>query len=284
MASTEPLEHALGQAQLEGCLALSRAAGWNQNAADWRLMLEIGRGWGLTLADGTLVASTLVLPYCGFAWVSMVLVHPAQRRRGYASRLLRGALKDLAASGLIPVLDATPAGRAVYLTEGFRESWSFKRYQLQARPSVALDPADGVRPLAAEDWPRILALDARAFGASREPLLRALAARLPAAAWVLERDGAIRGYLLGRDGREACQLGPLVADSAASAIALLGAALPQVSVPLYLDAADHAMPLVVWLAERGFVVQRPFTRMVYGGGDAPGDASRVMLVAGPELG
>jgi GNAT superfamily N-acetyltransferase len=284
MASTEPLEHALDQAQLDGCLALSCAAGWNQNAADWRLMLEIGRGWGLTLADGTLVASTLVLPYRGFAWVSMVLVHPAQRRRGYAARLLRRALADLAAGGLTPVLDATPAGRAVYLAEGFRDTWGFKRYALQARPAAAADLAAGVRPLAAEDWSQVLALDVQAFGASREPLLRALAARLPAAALVLERGGAVRGYLFGRDGREACQLGPLVADGAASAIALLGAALPRVSAPLYLDAADHAAPFVGWLAARGFVVQRPFTRMVHGGGDAPGDASRVMLVAGPELG
>jgi len=284
MASTEPLEHALDQAQLDGCLALSCAAGWNQNAADWRLMLEIGRGWGLTLADGTLVASTLVLPYRGFAWVSMVLVHSAQRRRGYAARLLRRALADLAAGGLTPVLDATPAGRVVYLAEGFRDTWGFKRYALQARLAAADDRAAGVRPLAAEDWSQVLALDVQAFGASREPLLRALAARLPAAALVLERGGAVRGYLFGRDGREACQLGPLVADGAASAIALLGAALPRVSAPLYLDAADHAAPLVGWLAARGFVVQRPFTRMVHGGGDAPGDASTVMLVAGPELG
>jgi len=285
MAGTEaPREHALNQAHLEGCLALSCAAGWNQNAADWRLMLELGRGWGLTLADGTLIASTLVLPYRGFAWVSMVLVHPAQRRRGYAARLLRRALADLQASGLTPVLDATPAGRAVYLAEGFRDTWGFKRYQLQARPAVAVDSAAGLRPLAADDWPAILALDLRAFGASRERLLRALAARLPAAAWVLERDGAVCGYVLGRDGREACQLGPLVADGAASAIALLGAALQRVSAPLYLDAADRATPLVDWLAALGFVAQRPFTRMVYGGGDAPGDACRVMLVAGPELG
>jgi GNAT superfamily N-acetyltransferase len=284
MASTEPHEHALGTAQLDGCLALSRAAGWNQNAADWTLMLEAGRGWGLTLGDGTLVASTLVLPYRGFAWVSMVLVLPAHRRKGYASRLLRRALAELKAGGLTPMLDATPAGRAVYLQEGFGDRWGFRRYQLQSAPRAAVDRAAQVRPLADDDWRSLLALDAQAFGASREPLLRALAARQPAAALVVERDGAVRGYLLGRDGREACQLGPLVADNPETAIALLGAALQRVSAPLYLDAADHAAPLIGWLAARGFVMQRPFTRMVHGSGDAPGDASRVMLVAGPELG
>jgi hypothetical protein len=57
-----------------------------------------------------------------------------------------------------------------------------------------------------------------------------------------------------------------------------------VPAPLYLDATDHAAPLVAWLAAQGFVEQRPFTRMVRGTAAAPGDASRVMLVAGPELG
>jgi ribosomal protein S18 acetylase RimI-like enzyme len=291
MATTELRAHPLDAASLDGCLALTRAAGWNQNAADWRLMLEIGRGWGLTRADGTLVASTLVLPYGGFAWVSMVLVLPEQRRQGFAARLLRTALADLRAAGLTPVLDATPAGRAVYLREGFHDNWGFRRYQLANDvPARRRTRADGVRPLAADDWPQLLALDAKAFGASRERLLRALAMRLPAAALVLERSGAIRGFLLGREGQEAWQLGPLVVDSdagddgAGTAQALLDAALGELPVPIYLDAADHAASLVVSLAARGFACQRPFTRMVFGAGGAPGDAAKIMLVAGPELG
>jgi len=284
MASTELRAHGLGEAQLEGCLALSRAAGWNQNAADWRLMLGIGHGWGLTRADGTLVASTLVLPYGGFAWVSMVLVLPEERRKGYAARLLRTALADLQAAGLTPVLDATPAGRAVYLQEGFLDTWGFRRYQLTVGARARREPGEGVRPLAEADWPQILALDVRAFGARRERLLRALAERLPQAALVCAREGSVRGYLLGRDGREACQLGPLVADTTDTAIALVGTALHAVPTPLYLDAVDRAGALVTWLGERGFVEQRPFTRMVRGAGPAPGDASQVMLVAGPELG
>jgi len=291
MASTEVRERRLDASLLDGCLALTRAAGWNQNAADWRLMLEIGRGWGLTLADGTLAASTLVLPYGGFAWVSMVLVLPEQRRRGFAARLLRTALADLRAAGFTPVLDATPAGRAVYVREGFHDSWGFKRYQLATgAASPHAGSAGGVRPLAADDWPQLLALDAQAFGASRERLLRALATRLPSAALVCASAGRLRGFLLGREGHEACQLGPLVVDSdagndgAGTAQALLDAALAKRPAPLYLDVADHAAPLVAWLEARGFALQRPFTRMVFGGGTAPGDASKVILVAGPELG
>lgn len=269
-------EHALGPGHLAGCLALSRAANWNQNEADWRLMLELGRGWGISLADGTLAASTLVLPYGAFAWISMVLVLPGQRRKGYASRLLRVATAELERRGQLPVLDATPAGREVYRQEGFRDTWGFKRFHLAA--AVQAQGAAPARPL--EDWDGALTLDAEAFGGPRAPLLRALQARMPRCA--LELPG--KGFVLARDGREAAQIGPLIARDEASAIALLGAALGAARPPLYVDAADHAPRLQEWLLAQGFAFQRPFTRMVRGAARAPGNEKLVYLVAGPELG
>ncbi|MGH8706288.1 MAG: GNAT family N-acetyltransferase, partial [Burkholderiales bacterium] len=174
MASTERVL-ALGPEHLAGCLALSASANWNQNEADWRLMLQLGRGWGLALGDemrgGTLAASTILLPYCAFAWVSMVLVLPAHRGRGYATTLLDVALAESEKHHLTLVLDATPAGHEVYAQQGFRDTWGFRRYALAREPARA-EPVAGVsvRPLREADWPQLLALDASAFGASREPL------------------------------------------------------------------------------------------------------------------
>jgi GNAT superfamily N-acetyltransferase len=275
---TESTEHPLGVQHLAGCLALSKSASWNQNEADWRLMLEIGHGWGISLADGTLAASTLVIPFGNFAWVSMVLVLPEHRRMGYASRLLRVAIADLEKQGLTPVLDATPAGREVYHLEGFQDCWSFSRL---ATESISPAPADGsVRAIRDSDWAWILELDALAFGASRERLLRGLARRLPEAALVSEGQG----FLLGRDGREARQVGPLVARDEQTAMKLLSHALRAVEPPTYLDIVAHAPALREWLEARGFLFQRPFTRMVRGERRAPGDENLVYLVAGPELG
>ncbi len=288
MASTDGArEHALGPQHLAACAALSASAHWNQNEADWALMLSFGRGYGLSLDDGTLAASTLTLPYGrAFAWIAMVLVHPDCRRRGYATRLLRHALDDLAREGRLPVLDATPAGREVYRQEGFRDTWGFRRLALERTWGGAAD-APGrvrVRALEAADWPHIAALDAPAFSADREFLLRSLALRLPRAALVAERYGKLMGFLLGRDGREARQLGPLVARDAASARALLVAALSSVEPPIYLDLVDREAALHGWLANGGFAIQRPFTRMVHGADVAPGDARLIFCPAGPELG
>jgi GNAT superfamily N-acetyltransferase len=273
----------LDERHLAGCLELSKSAQWNQNAADWRLMLDIGRGWGIALGDGTLAASTLVLPFGDFAWVSMVLVLPSQRRQGFATRLLRIALDDLRDRGLTPILDATPAGRAVYVQEGFVDTWGFRRFELRRALAAPERPA-GVRPLRDADWPQLLALDARAFGASRERLLRALAARLAQAALVCEGSAGLQGFLLGREGREALQLGPLVAHDAGTARALLAAALTAVRPPLYLDLVDREPSPGAWLESLGFAFQRPFTRMVHGVPRAPGEAGLVFCPAGPELG
>lgn len=302
----------LGEADIADALALSMAAHWNQNAADWATMLRLGRGWGLRLrGEGgreVLAASTLALPYDGFAWISMVLVLPGQRGRGLAARLLRHALAWLAARGLTAVLDATPAGRPVYLKEGFVDTWGFVRYRREASAprttaptavaaASAAAPGPGPaasaprsRPLTEADWPAIAALDAPAFGADRLPLLRTLAQRLPQAARVCDSDGGLRGCVFGRDGREAAQIGPLVAADDAVAQVLLADALAAVDGPVYADLCDHRGALLPALRGWGFAMQRPFTRMVHVAPErlesarAPGDPAACVLVAGPEHG
>jgi GNAT superfamily N-acetyltransferase len=279
----------LVQADVPAALALSASASWNQNEADWRTMLQLGQGWGIDAQDDAgreqLAASIIVLPYGEhFAWMSMVLVLPAFRRRGYAQRLLRFALEHLLAQGRSAVLDATPAGHAVYVQDGFADTWRFARWRREAQALPARPAGPATRAVKDSDWQAIDALDTPAFGASRLALLRSLAERLPQAARVVERGGRIVGFVLGRDGREAQQIGPLLADDDTVAMALLHDALAPLPGPVYVDLLDHQRRLLPWLQQAGFAFQRPFTRMVHGMAAAPGDPARIVLAAGPELG
>jgi GNAT superfamily N-acetyltransferase len=295
MASTEPASPAvierLTAADLASAMALSKSAHWNQNEADWLMMLERGRGWGIRDRDGggppVLAASTIALPYGEhFAWLSMVLVLPAFQRRGHASRLLRHALAELGSEGRHAVLDATPAGHAVYVQEGFGDGWGFARYRrTQANHSIPRrTDLPATRALRDEDWASIETLDAPVFGASRQALLRTLARRLPVAARVVEQGGRVRGFVLGREGRTAHQIGPLVATDADSALALLSDAVGAISGTVVVDLLDERAALRQALEAWGFVFERPFTRMVTGGMPPPGRRDALMLVAGPELG
>jgi GNAT superfamily N-acetyltransferase len=289
-AAAAPIR-ALSLSDLDGALRLSASAHWNQNLADWAMMFELGEGWGIDAADNQsrmqLAASVVVLPYgAHFAWTSMVLVLPEFRRRGLAQMLLRHALAHLAVQRRVAVLDATPAGHTVYVQEGFADTWGFARHRREAGALSQPRPAGpATRALVETDWPAIDALDRDAFGASRLPLLLRLAQRLPQAARVLEWDGRVCGYVLGRDGREALQIGPLLASSTDAAPILLHDALRELpDQPVYVDLLDRRLDLLPWLQKQGFAFQRPFTRMVHGAHAAPGDPESIVLAAGPELG
>ena len=93
----------------------------------------------------------------------------------------------------------------------------------------------------------------------------------------------MRGFVLGRDGREATQIGPLMADNPAVAIELVDAALARVSGRVYVDSLDRHRELNAHLAMRGFDIQRGFTRMLLGRSAAFDDPVRTFAIAGPEL-
>ena len=76
----------LRESELEDAAALVREAGWNQNAADWRTFLALGNVHAVR-SEGRVIATAATLPHQGrFAWISMVLVSAAYRRRGLATQ------------------------------------------------------------------------------------------------------------------------------------------------------------------------------------------------------
>jgi GNAT superfamily N-acetyltransferase len=292
MATSEPqviVKESLTPSELDDVGALVREARWNQLAADWRIFIEFGRLYAIHGDAGRIIATTTTLPYGGrFAWISMVLVAGEYRRRGLATALLRRAMADLAAAKLVPVLDATPDGRAVYRRLGFEDSCVFQRLirreRQRAAGSVAAPAGVTVRPITDADWPALCAYDAAAFGAERSAVLAGLRGRLPAAELVAARAGRIAGFLLGRGGGLAAQIGPLIADDDAIACALMAHALDRIEGPLFVDLADSKRELRTFLDARGFTAVRPFTRMLCGSSARFDDAARTFAVVGPEFG
>ena len=115
-------------------------------------------------------------------------------------------------------------------------------------------------------------------------MLGALRGRLRFAALVSEHAGRITGFLLGRDGRIANDLGPCVAEDVDSAIALLATALQNVPAPVFLDMPASHAALGAWLRSVGFTLQRPYTRMILNRKQPFNDALKLFAIAGPELG
>lgn len=284
---TETMLRPLELGDLQAATSLSQEAGWNQVPEDWKIFLDLGEGYGLFDSAEGLVATICLLPYPPqIAWLSMLVVRDSWRRRGLGTRLFKHSLQLLEERGIIPLLDATPLGRPLYLPLGFRDLWGFQRY-MAAQPLAATEevaPEVTVRPLEPRDLDEVIALDAVAFGARREALLRHLLGRYPDVALVAVGPGGLRGSLLGRNGRMANHLGPLTAADPATAMALLHAALERASGPLQVDVPDAQTPLRDYLLRRGFEPRRSFTRMIRGDAAPPGDARLLYAVAGGELG
>ncbi|HEX8164794.1 MAG TPA: GNAT family N-acetyltransferase [Beijerinckiaceae bacterium] len=287
MGATDLAEEALTAAEAEAALPLSAEAGWNQTAADWRFMLDVGRGIGVRDASGRWVGSAIALPLGQeLSWIGMVLVAKDVRRRGIGTRLLRHAIGIVRKAERIPGLDATELGQPVYLPLGFRDLYAVSRLRVEA-PVAAVPPPPGctVRPLAPTDLPAVAAFDAPRSAMGRARVLAYLLGQAPGQAFVAESGGRIAGYVLGRPGRTTFQVGPVMADEGAVALALVSLALSRLAGPVLLDVPDEQAILRSFLDRAGAARQRGFMRMTLGapppGLDRP---VAVFALAGPELG
>jgi GNAT superfamily N-acetyltransferase len=272
------------EADLADGLRLSRASGWNQTLADWGVLLSLGPGlFRVAVLDGRIVASGGAVRYGeALAWICMILVDPERRGHGLGTRVFDEVLARCEAEvrkgrlGCVG-LDATPAGRGIYVQRGFVDGGSLVRMRVEP---AAADPPEGVMRLDASALEGVLARDRDVFGADRRPVLRWAFGSAPDLAWATP-GGA---YCFGRHGDHSDHVGPVVAEDRESALALVRAclSLPR-RRPLILDARVDRE----WLAELGavgFREQRPFTRMYLGEARPPARPALEPVVLGPEFG
>jgi GNAT superfamily N-acetyltransferase len=276
------------EADLEGGLRLSRASGWNQTLADWRLLLSLGPGlFRVALRGGEVVASGGAVRYGeALAWICMILVRPDERGHGLGTRVFDEVLER--ASALVSAgrlravgLDATPAGRGLYLKHGFQDGPALVR--VRAEPAASAEHGPASRP-AASELDAVLERDWEVFGADRSPVLRALASAAPELTRIAWDGGHVRGYCFGRHGDHAGHLGPVVADDEELARELVRSVLAATRRrPLILD-ARAASDWLAALRELGFREQRPLTRMYLGEARPGARPEHELAILGPEFG
>jgi GNAT superfamily N-acetyltransferase len=271
----------------EAVWPLSIEAGWNQNVADWRFMLGAGRGYGLRNASGAWEASSLVLPLGPrLAWISMVLVTKARRRGGVGTSLLKRCIDDVTERDVVAGLDATEQGRPIYLPLGFHDLYRISRWHLDvARESIAAPTGITMRPVAMADLPTIALYDRPLSGMERPTLLAHLAVRRPGLAWVAETaSGKLAGFALGREGRAAHSIGPVVADNESIGLALIARATGSARGPFIVDVPEAHRDIRRWLEDQGAVSPRGYMRMTLGAAERLDSPAHVFALAGPELG
>lgn len=294
METTDPDIRLLTAGELDGALALSVTAGWNQRPADWRMLLQLAPAGAFTaVAVDRIVGTAIGIDYGTFGWIAMMLVDPAWRGRGLGARLLEAAMGAIPPG--IPVrLDATPLGRPLYRRYGFEDEASLTRHVCEPS-NRRVDAGPGLTPhhvcrLTPADLPAVVALDDRAFGAHRRILLEWALHGAPQYAHAIQTAAGTH-YCFGRPGRLFDQIGPVVADDE-SAPALVSASLAAAEGrAVVVDAFDRQTDFTRWLGRQGFSAARPLFRMCRsgdrGGWTGKDDVSGPLqehAIFGPEFG
>lgn len=103
------------------------------------------------------------------AWIGVLGVVPQARRRRVATELLEGVLAEFDGVPTVSLL-ATSAGRDVYLRHGFVEEIDYGIFELSRGGCPQTDTSD-CAPLTLDDLAAVGALDRRATGEDRAPVL-----------------------------------------------------------------------------------------------------------------
>lgn len=208
----------LGTAQRHLLHELTVGVLWPHRDHDLDTLLSLGRGYLATDEIGRPVGSAMYFDAGeDFAMLGMMVTVPRLQARGAGKWLLQRIMADCAGRDLR--LSATRSGYRLYAAAGFQPVCTIRQQQGIARvPHLAPLPEVEIRAMEPQDAAALRALDAAAFGASRERVLDALLALSQGV--VALRDGKVCAFALERPFGKGVVIGPLVAPDDAVAMQL----------------------------------------------------------------
>lgn len=257
--------------------------GWNPGAHDMAAFHAVDPdGFWIAETDGRPAATISVLAYdADYAFLGFYIAAPERRGRGVGKALWDAALAACPARAV--GLDGVVDQQANYARSGFTFRHRNVRREGKVAPSKALPPGTVVRASAPEDRVALVAFDAAIFGRSRARFLDVWLAAPGHRAVLAERDGALVGYGVSRPCERGTKVGPLFAQDAATADALLRALCDGRPAPHVLDVPEPNAAAMALAAVHGLVPVFETARMVRG--EAPADdTTRVFGVTTFEAG
>jgi len=223
--------------EAEAAIDWAAAEGWNPGLSDLPCFLAQDRGLFLAVEqEGTLRAVISATRYLeAFGFIGFYIVRPDARGQGHGIAVWRAAMARL--EGRLIGLDGVVAQQANYRKSGFSLAWNNIRFGGKVRdlpaPDAMIVPATGV-PFAA-----LAALDACVFPAPRPGFLHGWLGAPGHVALALLRDGAAVGFGVIRPARSGHKIGPLVAETAQDAQALLAALIHRAGAgEVFLDVPE----------------------------------------------
>jgi ribosomal protein S18 acetylase RimI-like enzyme len=198
---------AMQPADLDFAAACTAAEGWSSEIRREfeGFFAHDPQGCLIAEAGGEPIGVGVATSYGAAGFVGELIVLPAWRGRGVGRRLLDHAVDYLQAHGAGSIyLDGVQTAVSLYERAGFRQVCRSLRF-------IGTVPGrrhPGVCPMRPEHLPEVGRLDRQAFGADRGFFLARRLALYPERCYVLEEDGEMAGYIMGRQGGEYVPVGP----------------------------------------------------------------------------
>lgn len=279
----------LAREEVDTAVEWAAREGWNPGHSDAAVFRAVDvEGFLGGFVDGHLVATVSAVRYSdAFGFVGFYIVEPSRRGQGYGIQVWDAALSHL--SGVRTVgLDGVVDQQENYRRSGFELAHRNARYEgvcgataASAAPgSVTLVDAATVPFAALSRW------DAAHFGADRAGFVRDWIGDAGHTARVaLTAGGDIAGFAVSRPCRTGVKVGPLFAEDARVADALVDAVLAGVraGTPYFIDPPTANVDAIALVERRGMHAVFETARM-YRGTPLVLPLTRVFGISSFELG
>ena len=225
----------MSRSELPLAMELAADEGWNPGVHDAEPFHNADSdGFYVGALDGEPIATISAVAYDdAFAFVGFYIVKHEHRGHGYGMRLWQHALSRLTTQNV--GLDGVLAQQANYERSGFKLAHRNIRYEGAVARTSQRDPSIVDSP--AVPFEQLESYDRGHFPALRAAFLRSWLAQSGVVSCAAVEDSSVRGYGVARPCRRGYKVGPLFADDATSASALLSALMLRLPTgePLYLD-------------------------------------------------
>lgn len=253
--------------------------GWNPGLDDAQAFYQADpEGFFVATLGNEIVACISVVNHTAdMAFLGFYIVDPAFRGKGIGLELWNYAIRHAGQRTIS--LDGVPEQQANYRKSGFELSGQTTRFSA----SVQGAPSKEVTAASADDIATLIDMEATASGVAKTSFLTAwFEGTATRQTLIVKSEGRIIGLATVRQCQEGAKIGPLVAENAGTAEALIRHAATLFDGPLFIDLPGNALVLRQLCQEIGFFAGFETARMYRGSFDVP-DAP-IFAIATMEVG
>jgi GNAT superfamily N-acetyltransferase len=254
----------MGFQDVASAIELTNTVEWGRTESDFRFMLKLEPDGCFVVYDADkLIGVLTTIQFEHQGWVGNVIVDSTYRGRNIGSLLVQHAMHFLQdcgvrTIGLYAYLDVIP----FYEQLGFKTDETFV---FLIGSGSQCDTVPHVMPIRGQDFEKVLALDRRCFGVSREKLLKPIFFGSKELCYAIYDGDELVGFIMGGQYLKTAEIGPLICRSQDRAAALLKALLSSfIGLDVYIGVHERKSKILLLLRELGFRESFKVLRMYYG--------------------